>query len=118
MLIPCAPIVNELVSSSLKHAFPDAHRGAAGNGEIRIELRHAAGNKFIMALSDNGVGLPEGFDAGERGPPRAPHACAGEVYHVAREGAFARDGPKEREGGERERYDDWGKREREGIRTV
>jgi two-component sensor histidine kinase len=51
MLISCAPIVNELVSNSLKHAFPDAHRGAARNGEIRSELR---GNKFIMASATTG----------------------------------------------------------------
>ncbi len=62
-VIPCGLIINELVSNSLKHAFPEAWRRASGGaGEIRIALRHDTGNKFILTVSDNGVGLPEGFE--------------------------------------------------------
>ncbi len=49
-------IVNELVSNSLKHAFPG---GKAG--EIRIEAGQVAG-ALEVRFSDNGSGLPEGFD--------------------------------------------------------
>ncbi|MBI4301346.1 MAG: histidine kinase, partial [Chloroflexi bacterium] len=59
--IPCALVVNELVSNSLKHAFP-ASRHAEGSGEICIELHREAGNKFILTVSDNGIGLPEDFE--------------------------------------------------------
>ncbi|MBI2865494.1 MAG: AAA family ATPase [Chloroflexi bacterium] len=61
-VIPCALIINELVSNSLKHAFPDGARRAGDTGEIRIDLRHDTGNRFILTISDNGVGLPEDFD--------------------------------------------------------
>jgi len=55
--IPCALIVNELVSNSLKHAFP-----AGKEGEIGIDFRVDNDNKFLLAVSDNGVGLPRDFD--------------------------------------------------------
>ena len=55
--IPCGLIVNELISNALKHAFPDG-RG----GEISIELRRAQGNKFLLIVSDTGIGFPDGLD--------------------------------------------------------
>ena len=55
--IPCGLIVNELVSNSLKHAFPDAQEG-----EIRISLVPKENNKLLLEVADNGVGLPPGFD--------------------------------------------------------
>jgi PAS domain S-box-containing protein len=54
--IPCALILNELVSNSLKHAFPGGRRG-----DIRVDLRDARG-EFLLTVADNGVGMPEGFD--------------------------------------------------------
>ncbi len=59
-LIPCALIINELVSNSLKHAFP-ASLLASGKAEIRIGLRRETGNRFVLTVGDNGVGLPRGF---------------------------------------------------------
>ncbi len=53
--IPCALIINELVSNSLKYAFPGDMRG-----EIRITL--TGGDHFGLTVSDNGIGLPVGFD--------------------------------------------------------
>ncbi|MBI2934605.1 MAG: AAA family ATPase [Chloroflexi bacterium] len=60
-VIPCALIINELVSNSLKHAFPGTFRRNGNIGEIRVNLRHDTGNKFLLTVSDNGVGLPRGF---------------------------------------------------------
>ena len=55
--IPCALIVNELVSNALKYAFPPGHPG-----EIRVRLRSEDGNCVQLEVADNGVGLPAGFD--------------------------------------------------------
>jgi PAS domain S-box-containing protein len=62
--IPCGLIVNELLTNALKYAFPNA-RPVAERGEteckIRVEFR-AEGNRFTLAVADNGVGLPPGLD--------------------------------------------------------
>ncbi len=55
--IPCGLIINELISNSLKHAFPDGRKG-----EIRIGFRVLPGGEYELIVSDNGVGLPDGFD--------------------------------------------------------
>ncbi|HEV7892333.1 MAG TPA: histidine kinase dimerization/phosphoacceptor domain -containing protein [Pyrinomonadaceae bacterium] len=55
--IPCGLIINELVSNSLKHAFP----GGTG-GSINIRLRPADAERLTLTVADDGVGLPEGFD--------------------------------------------------------
>lgn len=58
--IPCGLIINELVSNSLKYAFPNGRKG-----EIWIELyAENTGNesKYTLIVGDNGTGLPEGMD--------------------------------------------------------
>jgi two-component sensor histidine kinase len=55
--IPCGLIVNELVSNSLKYAFPDNRRG-----QIKLDCRHGNNGNYVLTVSDDGVGLPEGFD--------------------------------------------------------
>ncbi len=59
-VIPCALIINELVSNSLKHAFAGGFR-PEGGPEIRIGLRRQDGGRYLLTVGDNGVGLPEGF---------------------------------------------------------
>ena len=54
--IPCGLIINELVSNSIKYAFPLNRKG-----KIRIELTKK-GNKINLKVSDNGVGLPDNLD--------------------------------------------------------
>lgn len=60
-VLPCALIINELVSNSLKHAFPDL-KSTARENVILINLRRENNHKLILTVSDNGVGLPEGFN--------------------------------------------------------
>jgi PAS domain S-box-containing protein len=52
--IPCALIINELVSNSLKYAFPNGQ-----SGEIQISMNHTDSNDLNLRISDNGVGFPE-----------------------------------------------------------
>ncbi len=60
-VVPCALIINELVSNSLKHAFPRSSEGGGTRGEIGIDLRQDSDDKFTLAVRDNGVGLPKDF---------------------------------------------------------
>lgn len=55
--VPCGLILNELVSNSLRHAFPDGRKG-----KITITSHVGAGAVVVMNVSDNGVGLPQDFD--------------------------------------------------------
>lgn len=69
--VPLGLIVNELVSNSLKHAFPDGK-----NGEIRLRLSRnddyghlkeemgseVKSTEFNLTVSDNGKGIPETVD--------------------------------------------------------
>ncbi len=55
--VPCGLIVNELVSNSLKHAFPEGH-----GGQIHISLHSDETDTITLVVGDNGVGLPEGLD--------------------------------------------------------
>lgn len=54
--IPAALIVNELVTNAFKHAFEQSDKGS-----IDIILKTNQ-NTLTLTISDNGVGLPEGFD--------------------------------------------------------
>jgi PAS domain S-box-containing protein len=55
--IPCGLIVNELISNSLKHAFPDNREGT-----IRVDFRQTGDRMFQLIVSDDGIGLPEDMD--------------------------------------------------------
>ncbi|MFA0847209.1 MAG: histidine kinase dimerization/phosphoacceptor domain -containing protein [Methanobacterium formicicum] len=52
--IPLGLIINELVTNSLKHAFPDGIKGK----KIQITLNKNNG-LFKLEVADNGVGIPE-----------------------------------------------------------
>lgn len=51
--ILCGLIINELVSNSLKHAFPGRR-----NGEIDIILNKGSEGNYTLIVKDNGVGFP------------------------------------------------------------
>jgi two-component sensor histidine kinase len=66
--VPCGLIVNELVSNSLKHAFP-----SGGPGDIRVELSRSEppadaepaaedAGWYRLVVADNGTGFPEDLD--------------------------------------------------------
>jgi two-component sensor histidine kinase len=54
--VPCGLIINELVSNSLKHAFPRGRKG-----EIKIVLRSVC-ELIELTVADNGVGISEDVD--------------------------------------------------------
>jgi PAS domain S-box-containing protein len=54
--IPISLIINELVSNSIKHAFP---QGASG--EITVSGRRE-GNTIVLCIRDTGIGIPEELD--------------------------------------------------------
>ncbi|HOO70391.1 MAG TPA: PAS domain S-box protein [Spirochaetota bacterium] len=54
--IPLAQIINEVISNSLKHAFPGDLTGC-----IKIVFYREKG-KYVLIIRDNGVGFPEGVD--------------------------------------------------------
>ena len=60
--IPCGLIVNELILNSLKHAFADGDKG-----EIEVSLLFINENEVELAVSDNGIGIPEGIDFNNSG---------------------------------------------------
>jgi PAS domain S-box-containing protein len=59
---PCGLIINELMSNSLKYAFPDDREG-----EIRIALRKTAEGELELFFADDGVGFPKDFDLKKAG---------------------------------------------------
>ena len=54
--IPCGLIINELVSNSLKYAFPERQPG-----EITIDFR-CENDVYYLIVGDNGVGFPKYLD--------------------------------------------------------
>lgn len=54
--IPCGLILNELVSNSLKHAFPS---GYSGPGSIVIFFKKTGLTEIELVVSDNGIGFSQ-----------------------------------------------------------
>jgi PAS domain S-box-containing protein len=50
--IPCGLIINEIITNSLKYAFP------MGEGILKLELKKT-NNDFFMVIEDDGIGLPD-----------------------------------------------------------
>ncbi len=54
--IPVGLIVNELLTNSYKHAFPNSRKGV-----INITCKHISEDRILLEVADNGIGLLE-FD--------------------------------------------------------
>lgn len=53
--VPCALIINELLSNAFKYAFPDGRRG-----KVRVSLHEPQAGFLELWIEDDGIGLPAG----------------------------------------------------------
>lgn len=74
--IPCGLIINELVTNAFKHAFP-----AGRNGRVVVELWEDDDKRIGLAVTDDGVGLPDGFSL-QRGKTLGAQLMAGLVNQI------------------------------------
>lgn len=58
LVIPCGLIINELVSNSLKYAFPESH---SEKPKISIAMKNSVDSGVEIKVQDNGIGLGEDF---------------------------------------------------------
>lgn len=54
--IPCGLIINEIITNSLKHAFPN------GKGAIGIDMRMMEDDCYNLIIWDDGIGIPPEID--------------------------------------------------------
>ena len=54
---PCGLIANELVSNTLKHAFPDGRTGT-----VSVECYQTGDREIHLFIKDNGIGFPQNLD--------------------------------------------------------
>jgi PAS domain S-box-containing protein len=54
--VPCGLIINEIVSNSLKHAFP-----SGVSGKITVKM-HKSDEEYDLIVGDDGIGFREKFD--------------------------------------------------------
>ncbi len=59
--IPIALIVNELVTNSMEHGFPENR-----SGSVRITVGAVGDEEIVLTVADNGCGLPPRENAGDR----------------------------------------------------
>ena len=60
--VPCGMILGELLSNSLKHAFP-SNKGRDGQrGELRVQVSSKEDGLVDMLVADNGIGIPPRID--------------------------------------------------------
>ena len=61
---PCGLVMSEIITNSLKYAFPKTFNCGEIRGEpctIALTL-HREGDDYLLCVSDNGIGMPEGID--------------------------------------------------------
>ena len=52
--VPLGLVVNEILTNAAKHAFPNAR-----DGQVRIHMRAVDGEKLLLEIADNGIGMAE-----------------------------------------------------------
>ncbi|MEO8512414.1 MAG: PAS domain S-box protein [Ignavibacteria bacterium] len=57
LAIPCGLILNELISNSLKYAFPEGRKG-----KINVALNCSNDREYEIIISDDGIGFPKEID--------------------------------------------------------
>ncbi|MBF0328878.1 MAG: MASE1 domain-containing protein [Nitrospirae bacterium] len=57
MGIPCGLIVNELLSNSLKYAFPEGKKGT-----VKVGINRDGEGNYVLFVEDNGIGFPAEID--------------------------------------------------------
>lgn len=55
--IPCALVLNELISNAYKHAFREGQKGT-----VKISMQRSAEDTIFMRVKDDGIGIPEEVD--------------------------------------------------------
>jgi len=58
--IPCGMIISELISNSLKYAFPATT--SSENPKIFLKLKKKNNNELELIIGDNGIGIPKDFE--------------------------------------------------------
>ncbi|MFZ1292040.1 MAG: histidine kinase dimerization/phosphoacceptor domain -containing protein [Melioribacteraceae bacterium] len=58
--VPCGLIINEIVTNSMKYAFPENYK--IEKPKICVSLKKLDELKYNLTISDNGVGLPADFE--------------------------------------------------------
>lgn len=85
--IPLGLLINELVTNAIKYAYP------AGGGEIKVSAREIAGHLQIQ-VSDEGIGLPDGFDLDRPSTSLGFKVVAGMVRQLQGHLTFSSNEPK------------------------
>ena len=62
MAVPCGLVINELVTNSLKYAFPENRKG-----QISVSLKEDNGHELELVVSDDGVGMPDNINLVDTG---------------------------------------------------
>ena len=59
--VPLGLILNEAITNSIRHAFPDKN-----NPVIAVVFKRLSTFHYLLSIKDNGVGLPVDFDPGRQ----------------------------------------------------
>jgi two-component sensor histidine kinase len=86
--IPLGLLINELVTNAIKYAYPDG-----AGGEIKVSAREIEGH-LEVEVSDEGVGLPDGFDLEKPSASLGFKVIAGMVRQMQGRLSFTSNNPR------------------------
>jgi two-component sensor histidine kinase len=55
--VPCALVLNEVISNAFRHAFKEGQKGT-----IKISLKGSPKDRILIRVKDDGIGMPEEID--------------------------------------------------------